>query len=324
MLDSDHLSTSNTNSDTIKMKLKINKDNSTSSTNNNNTSNESLNIDNEENEGNNCAVQNNENKCFTLKNSKLFNKRLSKLNMNQTSSAKDESKTDENYDNLKKNETFVKNLKLFLKHKLKINKNDFPNAIATSSPTILKNRSENFSSASLETKSEHNYNNSSSTRLDSIETYQKIIDTHRGLLPENFTLRQFPYSSCQDTFCQDIEDKSKLKTASKRLDLPSISPSLSPSPQSQASPSSKSSPNSIECPQNSNQKSVVFKLGGDSGSHHRETNAINLTNKRFYHVFKKNELDSLIRDYCPELTIYDSYYDHGNWCICAKKKLLTE
>jgi hypothetical protein len=46
----------------------------------------------------------------------------------------------------------------------------------------------------------------------------------------------------------------------------------------------------------------------------------NNLNKRYYHVFRRNELDDLIRESCPGLVIYDSYYDHGNWCICALKE----
>ncbi len=49
-------------------------------------------------------------------------------------------------------------------------------------------------------------------------------------------------------------------------------------------------------------------------------NASQDCNKRFYHVFKENELNELMKNHCEELNIYSSYYDHGNWCICATKK----
>jgi len=45
----------------------------------------------------------------------------------------------------------------------------------------------------------------------------------------------------------------------------------------------------------------------------------NVSNKRFYHVFKKEELNQIIFENCKDLVIYDSFYDHGNWCICALK-----
>ena len=39
---------------------------------------------------------------------------------------------------------------------------------------------------------------------------------------------------------------------------------------------------------------------------------------RYYHVFKKGEIESLIL-HVPELLILDSYYDHANWCVICKK-----
>ncbi|CAF0712529.1 unnamed protein product [Brachionus calyciflorus] len=107
--------------------------------------------------------------------------------------------------------------------------------------------------------------NSISKDPNVIEHYKKIIEDHKDLLPENFTIRQFPHSSCEDTFTEN-NDYSKI-----------------------------------------NDENVVTD------------DAENSSNKRFYHVFRKNELDNIIREYCPELNIYDSFYDHGNWSVCALK-----
>lgn len=40
---------------------------------------------------------------------------------------------------------------------------------------------------------------------------------------------------------------------------------------------------------------------------------------RYYHVFKQNELESLVSD-IPNATLVESYYDKGNWCSIIKKK----
>ncbi|XP_044151511.1 probable tRNA methyltransferase 9B [Bufo gargarizans] len=40
---------------------------------------------------------------------------------------------------------------------------------------------------------------------------------------------------------------------------------------------------------------------------------------RYYHVFREGELRSLLENDVPELSIISSSYDHGNWCIIAKK-----
>lgn len=39
--------------------------------------------------------------------------------------------------------------------------------------------------------------------------------------------------------------------------------------------------------------------------------------KRYYHVFKKGELEDLIKDL--PIKIVDTYYDHANWCVVIKK-----
>lgn len=39
---------------------------------------------------------------------------------------------------------------------------------------------------------------------------------------------------------------------------------------------------------------------------------------RYYHVFKRGELDSMIAE-IPAVAIIDSYYDNGNWCLLFRK-----
>jgi len=36
--------------------------------------------------------------------------------------------------------------------------------------------------------------------------------------------------------------------------------------------------------------------------------------KRYYHVFKKDELENLLME-IPGIKILESYYDHANWCV---------
>lgn len=43
-------------------------------------------------------------------------------------------------------------------------------------------------------------------------------------------------------------------------------------------------------------------------------------NLRYYHVFKRNELDSMINK-IANIKIIDSYYDKGNWCVIIRKVL---
>lgn len=94
-----------------------------------------------------------------------------------------------------------------------------------------------------------------------IEYYNRLIKDNKEILPNEFQIRQFPMSSCENTFKEE----------------------------------------------NDNELSENKKLLNDKL-------------KRFYHVFKATELDSLISESCDELIIYKSYYDHGNWCVCAQKK----
>jgi ubiquinone/menaquinone biosynthesis C-methylase UbiE len=115
---------------------------------------------------------------------------------------------------------------------------------------------------------------------ESINSYKDIIEKYKYLLPNDFSLREFPSSSCPDTF--------KSSTIFKSKDDSTIPKTIDTNEHSTNSTTS-----------NNNNK--------------------NLDNKRYYHVFKKDELNSLINDNFPQLKIYHSYYDHGNWCICAQK-----
>ncbi|XP_041079278.1 probable tRNA methyltransferase 9B [Polyodon spathula] len=42
---------------------------------------------------------------------------------------------------------------------------------------------------------------------------------------------------------------------------------------------------------------------------------------RYYHVFKEGELSHLIEESVNELSIVSSCFDHGNWCVIAKRKM---
>ncbi|KAJ6668587.1 hypothetical protein lerEdw1_012069 [Lerista edwardsae] len=53
----------------------------------------------------------------------------------------------------------------------------------------------------------------------------------------------------------------------------------------------------------------------DQAIHGQDTKAF----MRYYHVFREGELCSLLDENVPEMQILSSSYDHGNWCIIAKK-----
>jgi hypothetical protein len=57
-------------------------------------------------------------------------------------------------------------------------------------------------------------------------------------------------------------------------------------------------------------------------SYNNEQININPNNKRFYHVFKRGELEMLIEEASKNivgLKIIRSFYDHGNWCAVVQK-----
>ncbi len=96
-----------------------------------------------------------------------------------------------------------------------------------------------------------------------IDYYNNILNTNKAL-PKEFQIRQFPMSSCVNTFTGDSSNHLLNEIDTK---IPT-----------------------------------------------------NYSLRRYYHVFKAYELDSLINETCDDLFIYKSFYDHGNWCVCGEKK----
>jgi hypothetical protein len=185
--------------------------------------------------------------------------------------------------------------------------------------------------------------------INSIDTYKQILEEHKDVLPKDFTLRQFPHSSLQSDEPPVNEVTAPTRSLSKtsdpteleivenskngqKQDLLSVSSSsLSPSPVSQISPSvdttsgqfSELSDSKCSPPKPAFDGTEQFQGKTDATAAEKDDDLVdfeNISNKRFYHVFTRNELDCLIRIHCPDLVVYDSYYDHGNWCVCARKK----
>ena len=103
--------------------------------------------------------------------------------------------------------------------------------------------------------------NLSHEKLSVVDYYNRLLKDDKSL-PEDFQIRQFPMSSCENTFKDKNEEEEEVE----------------------------------------------------------ENVCVNDHLRRYYHVFKANELDMLIKDSCNDLVIYTSYYDHGNWCVCAEKR----
>ena len=125
------------------------------------------------------------------------------------------------------------------------------------------------------------------------ERYGKIVRENKSILPFDFLLRKFPFSSCEQTFTTDSNSNS--------------SSGNSPSPVTENSdllPPPLPSPSPVPPPQ----------VDGTAAA-----TVVSNNNKRFYHVFKRGELDELIRQHVTSLHIYESFYDHGNWVVCATK-----
>lgn len=150
-------------------------------------------------------------------------------------------------------------------------------------------------------KEKLNLNRQSSCNVHSFfESYKNIIEDYKEILPKNFKIRRFPSSSCSDTFSPNIEGTSYQSMEEKQIN------NLNSEDQKYALASESK------------------KLLGEAdilkpSEKIKEEDAENNQNKRFYHVFKKDELNNLIRNHCKDLLIYESSYDHGNWCICAIK-----
>lgn len=56
-----------------------------------------------------------------------------------------------------------------------------------------------------------------------------------------------------------------------------------------------------------------FQAPNSENNENKET-----TFQRYYHIFKKGELEDLFHQ-IPEFRIENSYYDRDNWCVLAKK-----
>lgn len=223
------------------------------------------------------------------------------INNNNTSMDPIEASKEISESTKKSNRNLVENFKRFFSQKFMSSNKEKDSDLASnkSSPNLVQKNSDNF---------------------NSIERYKQIIEDHKDLLPENFTIRQFPYSSCQDTFSEgnDTDCQTKPREKPKMLDCISTtsSSSLSPSPINQYPPNENSISNSTKTIAASEPDLTNTKTDETDPEH----DANNTLNKRYYHVFRKNELDNLIKENCPNLIIYDSYYDHGNWSICARKE----
>ena len=58
-----------------------------------------------------------------------------------------------------------------------------------------------------------------------------------------------------------------------------------------------------------------------------QSNVVELNNKtgelvykRYYHLFKKGELEELVSKLGDLISIEESAYEHDNWCVIIKKK----
>ena len=217
-------------------------------------------------------------------------------------------------ENTLNNRTFVKNLRRFLSEKFSRNSSN-----NTSSP---------IPEVAISKLSETNVTVDPLCHFNSVQIYKQILEEHKDVLPENFTLRQFPYSSCLKTFGHSEQQQQQNESAEvenamnanqNKLDQLSVcSYSLSPLSTSPCIDSDSIMTAQIQV----NLDTIFVENDEIRPSESKSTSTLdfeNACNKRFYHVFNRNELDMLIKEHCPSLVICDSYYDHGNWCICARK-----
>jgi hypothetical protein len=236
---------------------------------------------------------------------------------------------------------FVENVKTFLAKRFSLKSTCSETKPANETST--NQATSPLHSYALQNESCANRKGSSSSRLTSIESYQRIIEDYKECLPKDFTIRHFPHSSCSDTFeksnttvtssqsTHEINEKlNDLKFGDQQRDELMSCASTHSSSQfttfsNVCSTTNKSSFDNLESSQTVDFSS---KLNTQLNQNVPESNACvnrtnmaqeNSSNQRFYHVFKRNELDNLIQTHCANLVIYNSYYDHGNWCICAKK-----
>lgn len=144
-----------------------------------------------------------------------------------------------------------------------------------------------------------------------LHDYYNYIKEQNKLLPKEFQIRRFPMSSCENTF----ENVERDISPSKDDNVSSVNTSIATPPKS---------PTVVKKNVQINGEIAEIMLSKPLSKTHSISNeskvAINHTLKRYYHVFKANELDKLINESVSDVFIYKSYYDHGNWCVCAQKK----
>lgn len=230
---------------------------------------------------------------------------------------------------------FVENFKTFLAKRFSVKSSSCNES--KQFETSMNQPSSPFHTSPLQNGPCNNGKCSPSSRWTSIESYQRIIQDYKECLPKDFTIRHFPHSSCSDTFenanttnqnVQNINEKlNSLKLSDQQGDTnaSSHSSSQSTSPSNGCLTPNKSSFGNLEpshpahLSTHSNTQLTSNSSEPSECNNRTNTTQENSNNQRFYHVFKRNELDCLIQTHCANLIIYNSYYDHGNWCICATK-----
>jgi len=223
---------------------------------------------------------------------------------------------------------FVDNFKTFLAKRFSV-KSSSCSESKQSNETSKNQPASPLHTSPLENEPCSNGMRSPSHRLTSIESYQRIIEDYKECLPKDFTIRHFPHSSCSDTF-----ENSNATTTRQNIkeNLNCIKFNKQQADKLMNNASSRSTPNQssfdtlepTQTPHLSTQLNTQLKIDAMESSEranrtNNKTQQENANNQRFYHVFKRNELDSLIQTHCANLVIFNSYYDHGNWCICATK-----
>jgi len=95
---------------------------------------------------------------------------------------------------------FVENFKTFLTKRFSV-KSSCSESKHSNETSTNPQPSSPLHTSPLQNESCHNNGKCSpSSRLTSIESYQRIIEDYKECLPKDFTIRHFPHSSCSDTF----------------------------------------------------------------------------------------------------------------------------
>ena len=80
-----------------------------------------------------------------------------------------------------------------------------------------------------------------------------------------------------------------------------------------------STPDVVNCKEKISSNDILKADNSDKNGDQLTLPAGEPTYHRYYHVFREGELDQLITKYVTSLEIVESYYDHANWCVIAKK-----